>query len=281
MTSLIAWIGVDSRGPSSAYIASDSRLSWPAGCTWDHGRKLFASRLYPHVLGYCGDVLFPSQTLSQVAELIDARALFAPTDGVDVCVDRVVSVIDRAFQTYPLAARKPFEVLYCLRQGDAVPSLLHVRSISFDSTGSSRVAAIELPAHSDVICVLGSGAPAVRESLAAWQSSDVGGTSRAAFAAFCDSLRNGSDPLSGGPPQLVGLWRRGPANAFGIVWHGRPYLYGTEVDVPSTGCIHWYNELFEECDARTLARREGAQPQPRPRLLRATRVSEGGAVLAD
>ena len=60
MTSLLAWVGVDSRHLSSIYLASDSRISWGDVANWDFGRKLFASTKYPEIIGYVGDVLFPS-----------------------------------------------------------------------------------------------------------------------------------------------------------------------------------------------------------------------------
>lgn len=56
MTSLVVWTGVDSRAPASIYLASDSRLSWDNGDTWDFGRKVFASHRYPDILGYYGEV---------------------------------------------------------------------------------------------------------------------------------------------------------------------------------------------------------------------------------
>lgn len=73
LTSLMCWIGVDSRGPASAYIATDSRLSWSRNQTWDFGRKTFASASSPDVFGYCGDVVFPSIVLSQFVSALDGR----------------------------------------------------------------------------------------------------------------------------------------------------------------------------------------------------------------
>ena len=44
MTSFIAWLGVDSRGPTSMYFASDSRISWDkVPGVWDCGQKVFAA----------------------------------------------------------------------------------------------------------------------------------------------------------------------------------------------------------------------------------------------
>jgi hypothetical protein len=77
MTTLISWVGVDSRSASSVYIASDSRISWGSSNCWDTGRKVFASKIRPDVFGYCGDVLFPTQVLGQLIEQIDQSILFS------------------------------------------------------------------------------------------------------------------------------------------------------------------------------------------------------------
>ncbi len=74
MTSLISWVAIDSRGPASFYVASDSRISWARDAHWDMGRKLFTCRHSPDLFGYCGDVLFPSLLLSQVSQLLDLES---------------------------------------------------------------------------------------------------------------------------------------------------------------------------------------------------------------
>ena len=268
MTSLISWIGIDQRGPASAYFASDSRITWGGKNGWEHGRKLFASSKYPHILGYCGDVLFPTQTLSQVIEMIDAGLLLDNSDTIDVSVEKMVSVISSAFDTYPSTAKKRFEVLYCFREGDGVSALFHLRHIVFDPIQAPRVSIINLPAHSDIVANLGTGAVSMRASLEPWKASEVGGTSRAVFSAFSDSLRSGIDRNSAGPPQLVGLQRRFAAKTFGIVWEQRRYFYGLEVDlVTSSTDVRWFNDRLEICDPQTMSRRIDAQPQPRPRGL--------------
>jgi hypothetical protein len=78
MTTLISWIGVDSRKPSSLYIASDSRLSWASSdAYWDRGRKVFSSKRLPHIWGYCGDVLYPSLALGQIIAAVDNSNLLS------------------------------------------------------------------------------------------------------------------------------------------------------------------------------------------------------------
>ena len=80
MTMLVSWIGIDTHGPTSAYIAADSRISWNMTNKFDFGKKVFASKKYPEILGYAGDVLFPSIVLEQIIELIDADVLLSRSE---------------------------------------------------------------------------------------------------------------------------------------------------------------------------------------------------------
>jgi len=121
------------------------------------------------------------------------------------------------------------------------------------------------PATSDTLVVLGSGEYAVMEQALAWKASAAGGTSRAVFSAFCDALRLGKDPHSGGAPQLVGLYRRGAGITFGIIWEQQKYLLGRAVDRLSTpNTVEWRNALLERCDGVTGERLPYAQPHLRP-----------------
>jgi hypothetical protein len=52
MTLLASWMGIDSRGAVSAYIASDSRITWGGTVAFDYTRKVFAFRHSPDILGY-------------------------------------------------------------------------------------------------------------------------------------------------------------------------------------------------------------------------------------
>jgi hypothetical protein len=269
MTSFIAWVGVDQRGVASTYFASDSRITWAGSGAWDNGRKLFVAHQYPHLLGYCGDVLFPTQTLSQIVELID-HGLLADTEGdVDSGLERIMGILSRALKTYPESMNHAFQIAYGTRQGQGMGSRFHLRLISGGAGHKLRPDVIDLPAKSGAVKVLGSGQETITTHLAQWESSEVKETSRAVFSAFSDALREGADPASGGPPQLIGLYRIGGGKTFGVVWNGRRYFYGTEVrSLPSMETVKWHNDLFEICDPLTLKRKPGAQPQPRPASLR-------------
>ena len=92
---------------------------------------------------------------------------------------------------------------------------------------------------------------------------------RAVFSAFHDAIMSGADDSSGGPPQVVGLYREGPARVFGYVRGGRRYVLGSEAPLSGGACgITWFNGTFERCDPLTGAKLPEAQRQPRPNDLR-------------
>lgn len=270
MTTLFAWVGVDQRGPASIRIAADSRISWSATSgavvqKWDYGRKVFASQRHPDLIAYCGDVMFPTQTISQILELIDNDAFFPAGASPDDKVRSVLVALEQASANYPPPQIRDFSLVFGTRIGDGMRSSFRLFWVPFSQGRARTVAQLEIPDRSGEIKIAGSGEATFRPYLEKWQASDIGGTSRSCFSSFCDYLRSGSDPQSGGPPQLVGLFRAGPGRSFGVVWDGKLYLMGMEMPDPRQQVkFDCYNELFELCDAVTLQRLERAQRQPSP-----------------
>jgi hypothetical protein len=270
MTTLLVWVGADERGSASIRIATDSRISWSSKdgtvlWKWDFGRKVFASERHPEVIGYCGDVLFPSQTLSQVVELMDRDAFFPI--GIDHRdkTRYIVETLEKAASTYPLQETRDFTIVYCTRVNEGVECAFDCNVVSFSAGKSTDTSSVDIPSTSGVLKILGSGKGKYKPHLSEWQSSDVGGTSRALFSSFCEFLHSHSDNKTGGPPQLAGLFREGAAKSFGIVWDERLYLVGMEMRAAKhKHDFDCYNDLFELCDPVTLQRCDGAQPQPSP-----------------
>jgi len=271
VTSLVCWVGVDSRGPASVYLGSDSRISWtgPASrSTWDVGRKLFASRTAPDVLGYMGQVLFPSQVLPQIIDIIDAGLLYAGNAEPDWKRQAVFRVVRQQFENYPDRRSDPFTIVYCTRFGSGMNSNFHISAIQWKNSRWAEET-FEIPRESTVVQVWGSGQAAVERWYQRWAQTRQGGqTSRSVFSGFCDSLANGEDPFTGGAPQLVGAYRQEAARRFGIIYQGQRYLYGTLlVDSALVGSIEWRNALFERCDGSTGVRLGVAQRHGRPKGL--------------
>lgn len=245
------------------YLTSDSRITWGSSGSWDRGRKLFTCRVRAFLFGYCGEAFFPSQILGQVAEQIDAGLLVA--SDTEHWVRQIASAVSQMLHGQPPAVSRSFEVILAQRSGEGMSSTFHLHEARFSRSTLGEIIRHDLPVQSGVVAAWGSGAAVFREHERRWAKSDVGGTSRAVFSAFADSIASGADPLSGPPPQLVGLYRKGSGRPFGLIWQGRRYYYAAEVgDEVETREVQWHNALFEICDPQTLDRAVGAQPQPQP-----------------
>lgn len=270
MTTLIAWVGADQRGPASIRLAADSRISWnllngSVDKTWDFGKKLFASHNGPDIVGYCGDVLFPTQTLGQIFELIDRGVFFRTDTTPEERLRLIVEALERSAAHYPQSETREFTLLYGTRTSEGMPGKFTLYKVDFAGGKNLYKQEIPIPQKSGILAMLGSGGNQFKKHLDRWEKSDVGGTSRAVFSSFADFLKSGDDLKSGGSPQLTGLFRTGPARAFGMIWKECRFLGGMELgDSEANSKVEWYNEQFEICDPRTLKRCAIAQPQPRP-----------------
>lgn len=273
MTSFLAWVGVDSRWPASLYLASDSRISWSAAGSpprkWDFGRKVFASVRGPHLFGYVGDVTFASLVLSQLTSTADAGVAFDPSAGADRRFASVERTVRTAFDGLPVSEQRDFSVVYATRDGEGTKCAFSLWALHWSKRRSWYAEQIGMPSVSSSLIVLGSGESYVQRWQDRWRVSSQGDTSRAVFSGFCDALRAGADPLSGGPPQVVGLYRIGHGKTLGIVTASGPHIFGLPVDTGTADALEgvkWHNEAFERVtpDGRLLA---GAQPHHVPKGL--------------
>jgi len=268
MTLLVSWIGADTHGTASAYIAADSRVSWANVATFDHGRKVFAFRRSPDILGYCGDLLFPTMVLSQITEMADCGLLFSPNATCKERFEAIKEKLVHQFHCYPRMV-----------EGITAP-ILQVLHISRDSINNMKFScwlihwsrsegwsgkSIQMPRKSDVLFSLGSGASEFIENYDRYEKGPDRGTSRNVFHCFCDTLFNIKDKHCGGAPQLVGIYRKpsSPAITFGIIRDKMRYFLGAQIDDDADfGSVEWRNDLFELCDGRTMKRLPKAQAQP-------------------
>lgn len=267
MTCLITWIGVDGRGVSSCYIAADSQFSWgTTGDKWNHGRKVFCSRKSPDIWGYYGDVFFPSTVVSQIIEALDEGFIESTEENHSI----FESIFKKQFDSYPSAYESVFGVIHCRRTGTSVCSEYHVTHIKYKPGSGWTNDSLPLPKKSGIVGCYGSGKGHFKADLGKFTNSDVKGTSRAVFQAFCRMLEKGDAPFVGGAPQLVSLYRGGNGKQHGIVWDNEIWLAGMKLapcDLISTKSLELFNSLFERCDPETLERIETAQPQPLPGQL--------------
>jgi len=262
MTLLLSWIGKDSRKTSSVYIASDSRFSWNPTKRYDYGRKVFALKKSPDILGYCGDVLYPTIILNQILEM-DNDGLLFPTNTKNIeRINIVFEEITKRFDTYPvdIAMRNSLEIIHISRDNE-VDFICYVYSWKREN-GWSKTEHI-IPESSDKVIILGSGKDEFFDRYLRYYNGNNGKTSRAIFQCLCHTLLEIKDLQCGGSPQLVGLYNRFNGKNFGVVYNNKRYYLGKEVSISENlNRIEWRNELFERYDGSKLKILEGAQKQP-------------------
>lgn len=265
MTILIGWLGVDSHSPCSAYLMSDSKFTWgrkPIG--YDYGQKLFALNNNPDVFGYCGDVLFASQILSQIYNLDNSHLLFPPDSDCSTKSKIVFEQIERQFASYP--DRHISSIYHISRDLDTA---FHIYKYTCNGLSAKwKVQEIEFTqTTSSLVFSDGSGAAEFQNLYRKYQSGDITGTSRNIYQCFCSSLVHSKIPTCGGSPQLVGLYRGKKFNglSFGIIYQKSRHFLGSPSPVMGDyNVVRWYNENFEICDGNSMERFSDAMRQPNP-----------------
>jgi len=263
MTTLIAWAGVDSRVPASLYIASDSQITWPSGEHWRHGAKTYASPTTPDILGYCGDVLFPALVLPQFIACLGAGLLGTKWKHRRKALRHIV---ESSLATVPRRQQRKFEIVYCGRESEGMEARLRAGVLQYHPKRGFSWKGLQLPKErSRVLYEGGSGAKHVARHRQEWDASATQGrTSRAEYGAFIDALLEGKDKATGGPPQLVGLYRIGNGRHFGTSYKGEQYVQGARIAPQVDGIITWHNELFERVSGPSQHLLRGAQQHTRP-----------------
>lgn len=269
MTTLIAWTSRDQRNFAALHVASDSRITWGSSANrWDAGRKIFASSRTPDIWAYSGDVLFPALVLGQIMNAADASLLF---DDTSSAAERNVIVFDALKSSFCRRHNTPdqkFTILHASRDGEKAQAEPRLWQISFDPNGTKwQNEMVEIVDTAGVIAVNGSGKRATRDELNRWRDSDIGGTSRSIYSAFCSAVMSGQDPLSGGAPQLASIYPKGPAVIAGTVYEDSLHLFGLPIQ-PITGSkkIEWFDPLFQRIDPLTRTILSGAARHATPKF---------------
>lgn len=268
LTTVIAWVAIDQRGPSSFYLASDSRITWGSRSRrWDVGRKLFACKTSPDIFAYSGEVLFPSLVLGQLTEATDYQLLINNGEEPESRHAAFVRTIQVSLESRRRAPNYDFQILHAARSGEGLAAGFRLWQLSYvaDSHSWSDDEIEVRTDRSGLVVVLGSGEISLREHVEKILSTSQGGTSRATFWAFCDALKSQDDPLSGGAPQLIGMYRTNGPKAFGLVYNGRRYFYGLPLhNNIRYDCIEWRDVDFQRIDGETMQIIPGAQRHGRP-----------------
>ncbi len=267
LTLLVSWIGIDTHGPTSAYIVGDSRFNWGGTKHFDFGKKVFASSTYPEIFGYAGDVLFPSIILSQIVEMINTNILFNEDMSCDQKNKAVVEKLRHTFSKYPIEhSAGIIQILHISRDTEfkKYPNF-YCYFIEWSIVTGWKVLKKDIPSSSDILYILGSGQEEFVSNYSRYQSGSNKDTSRNIFHCFIDTLFNIKDINCGGSPQLVGIYRKPKSSSinYGIIYQNKRYFLGAEVPVAAYfDKIEWRNEFFELCDGSRKRIKEGAAKQP-------------------
>ena len=232
---------------------------------------MFAFANSADILGYCGDVLFPSIALNQIIELADAGLLFSPETSPAQKFQEIVKKLNFLTSAYPSAtaglARNKLSIIHASR-GGLEGKEFFCQAIAWDDQHGWRAQPVQFPEQSDVLFVKGTGADEFRKNYERYRSGPTKGTSRSVFHCFCNTLANTAIPSVGGAPQLVGLYRKpdSPGRNYGVVWAKNRYFLGTRIDHLSSRapCVEWRNANFELVDGKTMRPFDIAQRQPDP-----------------
>ncbi|WP_350292674.1 hypothetical protein [uncultured Croceitalea sp.] len=266
MTLIISWIGVDDKKegkkPASLYIASDSRYSWGTSTKYDYGIKVFGSSRFPEIFGFCGDVLLPSIILGQLLPQIDSGIILNDADKGIEKNDKIFDFISTSIENYPKEqSTGSFTILHGTRSGKEFSCFKTI----FNKVNGLKNEQIDLPKISTKICSEGSGKKEFDNHFQEWEKERHNNyrTSRGVFHCLSRTLKTIKDPMTGGLPQIVGLYRIDNSRLFGIVENNKKYIYGKESseDINSNR-IEWRNENFERMNPETLKILSGAQRQP-------------------
>jgi hypothetical protein len=208
--------------------------------------------------------------LGQIISAIDNGIMFASTATPDQMHVAIVDSIKKSFQRRHNTVDQDFSILHGFRQKPWPETTFSVLHIKYTATSKLWLSeALSIPTKTQIVISLGSGRSAAAHHANKWQSTEVGGTSRSIFSAFCDAIESGDDKLSGGAPQLVGLYSSGSPRTHGLIKNGIHYLHGLPISPgDKLSKIEWYDELFQRIDPKTLKVLVGARRFARPISLR-------------
>ncbi|MBQ2882173.1 MAG: hypothetical protein IJE43_00125 [Alphaproteobacteria bacterium] len=266
MTLIVSWAGLDCKKEgnkvSSIYFASDSRFSWKEGNRYrkfDEGIKVFCSSKRPYIFAYCGDVVFPNNSIDRLISKIDNDLLF-PKGNIDFNekLKIICSEIETSVQSYPFPD-VCFSILVATRESYYD---FHIGKIVCNKKRLSYEEG-EFPSKSDEIYVEGSGAKDFERIKRSLKFNINEGTSRFYFHCLSKTIKDCESDSVGGVPQLVGLFRQGPGIIFGIIEGDNRYILSNQINY-SEEClnIQWRNSNFERINPETMSLQEGAQAQP-------------------
>ncbi len=270
MTLIASWVSADDKRKgkklSALYFCSDSRFTWGGGISsqqdvYDEGKKIFGCINSPELFCYCGDVQFPTFTIQPLIDEIDKGLFFKSDSEFDEKKNMLFSYFNQKLNDYPTdVLAHPFAIYYatCINYN------FYCAKYSYDNSGLS-FASISLPNESTLVFYDGSGSSQFHERWIERDNAKMNEhkTSRNVYRCVAEAIASGKDKMTGGSPQLMGIYRNGHLQPFGIIKDGKRFFQGrTLLDSEQLDNIEWRNDNFERVEPHTMNMLPGAQPQP-------------------
>lgn len=277
MTSVIAVLAKDQRGPCALYFLTDSqqtflntnkKITKTSFC-----KKAFASDKTPDIFCFCGEVNNPTRIIKDCI-----KNAFNNITNINDKHDKLIEIAIQ-FINSNTESRMNFTIFHGVREHTGMASVFHLWKTTFYYSEYKYInhedskIPIELPSEekivpadkyegsgSFILNLSGSGENYIIDEKNKLLKTEKYQTTRFQIMSSLSSMNSGKDQLTGGPPQLVGLWRINNGMQFGIHWQNKLYFSHECVDNNIPENIYWFNEKFERFDPKTRQRLKDAQP---------------------
>jgi len=270
MTLIASWVSADDKRKgkklSALYFCSDSRFSWRGtGATlqdvFDEGQKVFGSTNSPEIFCYCGDVQFPIYTIQPLINEIDKGLFFKPESGFAEKTSQLFGYFEQKLKDYPTdVLAHPFKIYYAT----CISYRFYCAKFDYDKQRLA-IEAIPLPNESTLVFYDGSGSSQFHDRWIERDNAKMNEhkTSRNVYRCMAEAIATGEDKMTGGSPQLIGIYRNGHVQPYGIIKDDNRYFQGRILsDSDQLDNIEWRNDNFERVNPHTMQLLSGAQPQP-------------------
>lgn len=267
MTTVVAWLSVDSKLSRSLIVASDSRYSWEEGRSgkWDSGRKVFYLECFNDVFAFAGDVTFGITMITNASSIFTAGVndpAFATFKQRTEYFRRLVST---AHATYPSegkgSPRKIIERTVFTHVNYSV-SVFNYSNVIFKDNWKG--VPVEIPKdlqRSQFIKVVGTGRAAFRNEL--YRHQKINGSFYARHAWRSLAAVAGDDKLdqqTGGPLQAIVLHSDNSHLKVGSFERQAYFLFGCEIRDPKQyEQLEWRDPAYNWIDPRS-SKPKGTNP---------------------
>ncbi len=258
MTIIVGWIPFERVGeqyrPTSAYIASDSRVTQCGYKPIDIAQKVFYSNYSPNIFGFCGDVIAGVTLIHHAISLFDSG--WARSEGIDNRFYMVMEMIQR-----DAVVDRNLTILHITRKG--YHNFGCCRYYTEAGKWNIEIQTIQNEGPKPFWVATGSGRNEYMDVFTKFASGNSANTSRNVFQALSHMIESVETPSCGGHIQLVGLFGEGGGRPLGVVKDDSVWLSGCFLpNYLILDDLELRNRLFERCDQKTLKLKNGAQAQP-------------------